>query len=234
MESEDCSFDEIRARKVVTSLLKKDAIIYRKLLPEIEKLDSESFENLFSGEAEYNYNIKNQNFLKKLLIKFDNFLYILYSWYKEDKYYKYLEELWLKYPSIEDLRVLESEKELADRLQSYSINYTYWPADIKESFKKCINQTEGTKVMELKKELEDNYSQVSSIVSELKLLKNKFNETNEELYEKNAENMALKVIGTVLGNLPTVGGFFAKKAINDKKIRAVNKLVNKKCSISKK
>lgn len=234
MESEDCSFDEIRARKVVTSLLKKDAIIYRKLLPEIEKLDSESFENLFSGEAEYNYNIKNQNFFKKLLIKFDNFLYILYSWYKEDKYYKYLEELWLKYPSIEDLRVLESEKELADRLQSYSINYTYWPADIKESFKKCINQTEGTKVMELKKQLEDNYSQVSSIVSELKLLKNKFNETNEELYEKNAENMALKVIGTVLGNLPTVGGFFANKAINDKKIKAVNKLVNKKCSFSKK
>jgi len=82
--------------------------------------------------------------------------------------------------------------------------------------------------MELKKQLEDNYSQVSSLVSELKLLKNKFNETKEELYEKNAENMALKVIGTALGNLPTFGGFFANKAINDKKIRAVNKLVNKK------
>ena len=67
MENEDYSFDEIRARKVVTSLLKKDAIIYRKLIPEIEKLDSESFENLFSGEAEYKYNIKNQNKLKKLL-----------------------------------------------------------------------------------------------------------------------------------------------------------------------
>ena len=79
--------------------------------------------------------------MKKLLIKFDNFLYILYAWYKEDKYYKYLEEIWVKYPSIEDLRVLETEKELEDRLKSYSINYTYWPIDIKESFKKCINQT---------------------------------------------------------------------------------------------
>ena len=234
MENEDYSFDEIRARKVVTSLLKKDAIIYRKLIPEIEKLDSESFENLFSGEAEYKYNIKNQNFLKKLLIKFDNFIYILFSWYKEDKYYKYLEELWLKYPSIEDLRVLETEKELADRLQSYSINFNYWPTDIKESFKKCIKQTEGTKVMDLKKKLEDNYSQVSSIVAELKLLKSKFNETKEELYEKNAENMALKVIGTVLGVLPMVGGFFANKAIDDKKIRVVNKLVKKKCFISQK
>ena len=132
MEKEDYTFDEIRARKVVISLLKKDAIIYRKLIPEIEKLDSESFENLFSGETEYKYNIKSQNMLKKLLIKFDNFLLILYAWYKEDKYYKYLEELWIKYPSIEDLRTLETEKELADRLQSYSINYNYWPDDIKK------------------------------------------------------------------------------------------------------
>lgn len=207
MENEDYSFDEIRARKVVTSLLKKDSIIYRKLIPEIEKLDSESFENLFSGDTEYKFNIKNQNLLKKLLIKFDNFLYVLYSWYKEDKYYKYLEELWIKYPSIEDLKVLETEKELADRLKSYSINYTYWPKDIKESFKKCINDTNGTKVMELKKQLEDNYSQVSSVVEELKLLKSKFNETNEQLYEKNAENMALTIIETVLGTL-TYGRWF--------------------------
>ena len=234
MEGEVYSFDEIRARKVVASLLKKDAIIYRKLIPDIDKLDSDAFENLFSGESDYNYNIKNQNILKKLLIKFDNFLYILYAWYKEDKYYKYLEEIWVKYPSIEDLRVLETEKEFEDRLKSYSINYTYWPKDIKESFKKCINQTEGTKVMELKKQLEDNFSQVSCVISELKLLKNKFKETQEELYEKNAENMALKVISTVLGALPLVGGFLANQAIESKKVRVVQKLVSKKCFISQK
>ena len=230
MENEDYSFDEIRARKVVTSLLKKDAIIYRKLIPEIEKLDSESFENLFSGEAEYHYNIKNQNVLKKLLIKIDNFLYILSSWYKDEKYYKYLEELWLKYPSIEDLKVLETEKDLTDRLQSYSINYTYWPKDIKESFKKCIDQTLGTKVMDLKKQLEDNFSQVSNVVSELKLLKSKFKETKEELYEKNAENIALKIISVTI----MAGGLFANKAIEDKKIRAIKKLVSKKCFTSPK
>lgn len=234
MENEDYSFDEIRARKVVISLLKKDVIIYRKLIPEIEKLDSESFEYLFSGEAKYKYNIKSQNILKKLLIKLDNFMLILYSWYKEDKFYKYLEELWIKYPSIEDLRVLVTEKELADRLQSYSINYTYWPEDIKKSFKECINQTEGTKVMDLKKQLEDNYSQVSSVISELKLLKNKFKETEEQLYEKNAENIALKIISSTLGIMAPVGAFLSNKAINDKKIRVVNKLVNKKCFLSPK
>ena len=119
MEFEDYSFDEARAKRVIISLLKKDAIIFRKLIPEIEKLDSESLENLFSGEDNYQYNIKNKNILKKLLIKFDNFLIILYTWYKEDKYYKYLEELWVKYPSIEDLKALDEEKDLSDRLKSY-------------------------------------------------------------------------------------------------------------------
>lgn len=134
MEFEDYSFDEARAKRVIISLLKKDAIIFRKLIPEIEKLDSESLENLFSGEDNYQYNIKNKNILKKLLIKFDNFLIILYTWYKEDKYYKYLEELWVKYPSIEDLKAFDEEKDLSDRLKSYGINYEYWPKDIKESF----------------------------------------------------------------------------------------------------
>ena len=234
MEFEDYSFDEARAKRVIISLLKKDAIIFRKLIPEIEKLDSESLENLFSGEDNYQYNIKNKNILKKLLIKFDNFLIILYTWYKEDKYYKYLEELWVKYPSIEDLKALDEEKDLSDRLKSYGINYEYWPKDIKESFKKCITQTEGTKVMDLKKQLEDNFSQVSNVVRELKLLKSKLKETKEELYEKNAENMALKVIGGVLGVLPMVGGFLANKAIDDKKVRVVNKLIQKKCFISQK
>ena len=53
MEFDDYSFDEARARKVIISLLKKDVIIFRKLIPEIEKLDSESLENLFSGEDNY-------------------------------------------------------------------------------------------------------------------------------------------------------------------------------------
>ena len=62
MKVVDYSFDEQRARKVIISLLSKDAIIFRKLIPEIEKLDSKSLENLFSGELKYQYtNIKNQN-----------------------------------------------------------------------------------------------------------------------------------------------------------------------------
>ena len=52
-------------------------------------------------------------------------------------------------------------------------------------------------------------------------MKNKFKETKEELYEKNAENMALKVKSTVLGALPLVCGFLDNQAIESKKVRVV-------------
>ena len=44
-----------------------------------------------------------------------------------------------------------NEKELADKLKSYSINYINWPFDIKNGFKTTINQDEGTRAYELKK-----------------------------------------------------------------------------------
>ena len=188
MKVVDYSFDEERARKVTISLLSKDAIIFRKLIPEIEKLDSKSLENLFSGELKYQYNIKDQNALKKLLMKFDNFFHLIHSWYKYDKYYKYLEELWIKYPSIEDLKSYIKEKGLSERLKSYSINYTQWPEDIKEGFKKCINQTKGTKVMDLKKQFIENFSHVYSTVKELKLLKNKLKEEKEKFETQNVRS----------------------------------------------
>ena len=188
MKVVDYSFDEERARKVTISLLSKDAIIFRKLIPEIEKLDSKSLENLFSGELKYQYNIKDQNALKKLLMKFDNFFHLIHSWYKYNKYYKYLEELWIKYPSIEDLKSYIKEKGLSERLKSYSINYTQWPEDIKEGFKKCINQTKGTKVMDLKKQFIENFSHVYSTVKKLKLLKNKLKEEKEKFETQNVRS----------------------------------------------
>ena len=125
MENEAYLFDYCRAKKVIISLIKKDVIIYRKFIPDIEKMDSETLENLFFGETKYNYNIKNPNIFRKLLMKFDNFLLILSAWYKDDKYYKYLEELWIKYPSIEDLKALNhDENKLSERLQKLSINYS--------------------------------------------------------------------------------------------------------------
>ncbi len=42
-EDDDIIFNETKARELIYLLLKNNIIIYKKLIPEIKKLDSESF-----------------------------------------------------------------------------------------------------------------------------------------------------------------------------------------------
>lgn len=67
--TDDISFDESKARELVYFLLKNDINFFKKLIPDIKTLNSESFENLFQGilyksnandENGYNYNIKSK------------------------------------------------------------------------------------------------------------------------------------------------------------------------------
>lgn len=140
-EDEEFSFDELKTRELVYFLLKNDIIVYRKLIPEIKKLDSLAFENMFKGipfknkdNADgYDYNVKNKKEFGKLLDKFDNFYIILEQWYKNEEYYKYLKDIWIKYISIENLKY-KNEKQLEEILKSNSINYISWPTNIKEDF----------------------------------------------------------------------------------------------------
>lgn len=80
-EDDDIIFNETKARELMYLLLKNDIIIYKKLIPEIKKLDSESFENMFKGvpfkkkdanEEGYYYAVKNKKEFEKLLNKIDN------------------------------------------------------------------------------------------------------------------------------------------------------------------
>ena len=98
------------------------------------------------------------------------------------------------------------------------INYSSWPVDIKQSFTKCINDTVGTKVMDYKKNLEEDFSQVNSVVKELVTLKDKFKETGEKLYEENAEDMALNLIKLVLSASVPLSFSGGNKAINTQKL----------------
>ena len=82
-------FNEVKARELVYYLLENDTSIFRKLIPEIRAMDSESFENLFNGvpfkgkdhEHGYDYNVHNKNRFINLLDKFNNFEVILDEWY---------------------------------------------------------------------------------------------------------------------------------------------------------
>lgn len=142
-------------------------------------MDSQSFENLFQGipfknknlneydEEGYDYKVKNKKNFEKLLDKFDNFSIILEDWYLDEKYYKYLKELWIKYISIENLKERD-EKKLEEILKSNQIDYINWPDGIKDDFKTKINNTSNTRIMAIKSVLENELSEFNNVIQQLK------------------------------------------------------------------
>ena len=232
---EDFSFDELKARKLINFLLEYDIKIFKKLVPEINKLDSEAIEMLFSGDADYDYNVKNKKIFKKLLDKFENFQNILEQWYKDEKYYEYIKILWIKYPCIEDLKDSKME-EIEEKMESYLIDFKSWPQEIKEDLKKLIDQTSDTRVYELKKEIDNKYCQISSILKELVYIKSISKQWKDEkkLYSINADNLFMNLFEYICIPLGIygLGSKWYGKVIQDKEKRALGKqLCNKyKCS----
>ncbi len=89
-------------------LLEDDVFGFKRWVPLIKRFNSEQILNLFQGERDYQYIVKN----------------------KEEKY-QYIKPLWLNYICIEDIHE-EIEKNLSEEkitsfLQSKNINYFKWP-----------------------------------------------------------------------------------------------------------
>jgi len=188
-------FNEAKARDLVYELLNNDTNIFKKLIPEIRAMDSDSFENLFMGTPfkspenprGYDYKVKNEKPFERLLDKFDNFWVILDEWYFDEKYLEYLKKLWTNYICIQNLQN-KDDKKLELLLNSYEIDYKNWPEDIKSSFKRIINSTKKTRIFHPKKveEVEEERSEFRVLLKKL----NKFKETIEaepemEIYENN-------------------------------------------------
>ena len=150
LDSVDTDFEEQSARELVDLILENDVKMYRKFLPEIRKLDSNSFKNMFCGNKNYNYAIKNKHQFNQLLNKFENFKFLLEEWYEDATTYIYIKELWEKYISIESLRD-KKEKEIEDFLSGKDIEYISWPQRIKKQFLKIIQNTKDTIIFAYKK-----------------------------------------------------------------------------------
>ncbi len=177
--NDEILYNESKARELVYFLLRNDINTYKKLIPEIKSLNSEAFEKLFQGipfkkdandEDGYDYNVKNKKTFKNLINKFDNFSIILDAWYKDKKYYQYLKELWSRYISIENL-VCNDDKETEEKIEKIlkqnKIDYATWPEDIKDEFKILVKNTEDTRIMELKNEIDNNFSEFNNIIEDL-------------------------------------------------------------------
>jgi len=231
--NDEISFDEAKARELVYFLLNNDIITYKKLISEIKSLNSEAFQNLFQGipfkkdandEDGYDYNVKNKKTFKTLLNKFDNFKIILEAWYNDKKYYQYLKELWSKYICIENL-VCNDDKETEEKIEKIlkqnKIDYATWPEDIKDDFKILVKNTEDTRIMELKNEIDNNFSEFTNIIDELRGFKEKAKDNSDiKNYEINAQNMIKTILGTVM--LPIA--YASSQGLNSINIGQVNSL----------
>ena len=240
-EDDEYCFNEEKARKCVYYLLKNDTASFKKFIPEIKVMDSDSFENLFQGtpfknkndkddeDDGYDYKVKNKKQFAKLLDKFDNFSIILENWYLDEKYYEYLKELWVKYISIENLKGRE-DKKLEEILKNNQINYTNWPEDIKNDFKTKINNTSNTRIMAIKSVLENELSEFNNVIKEL----NAYKKTLEQEKEKEKENEVYKEnAGKLIKQLLVTATIFAigkvwntgLEAIEAKRIRSFKKYI---------
>ena len=112
-------------------------------------------------------------------------------------------------------------------MESYLIDFKSWPQEIKDDFKRLIDQTSNTRVFELKKEIDNKYCKIGSILNELVCIKNISKKWKDEgkLFSINAENMALNIFQNIcipIG-LFTFGKQWYDKVIADKEKRRLIK-----------
>ena len=223
------SFNEESARKIIEYLLEDDIDDFSRWLPLIEDFNSEQIENLLHGERFYEYPIKNKDIFINLVRKFDNFEKITLKWYQKEENYKYLKQLWLKYISIEDIRPMlkkdKNDQKLTSYLENKEINYSQWPQEVKDEFKKYAGATIGTAIYEedFKIKMQSEHSLFNNAFKSLIELKNKcielFENTDKkakEIFKKNSNPLILTIVSGLIGTVGTQLISTAKQRIDYK------------------
>lgn len=184
-ESVDTDFEEQSARELADFILENDVKFYRKFRPEVKKLDSKSFKNMFSGNKNYNYNIRNKIHFNQLVTKFENFKFLLEEWYEDKDTYIYIKQLWEKYISIESLKD-KKEEEIENFLTEKKIDYASWPQRIKDQFLNIIQNTKNTIIFTFKQ----SYQKLPNLMKSLLNNLYKFSEYCQEKGNKLFSNLS--------------------------------------------
>ena len=191
------SFEEKYARKIINLLLENDIASYKNWLNEIKSFNSEQIDNLLNGN-EYSYPVSNQKSFQKVIDKFNNFQFFLQEWYKDEKYYFYLIQIWKSNLCIESLddELLQNDKSLTKFLESNSIHYSQWPNDVKNDFKTIVKNTVGTIYHELEDQIDKKpeFEECINGIEEVKEKINNMDEICEKRVKENINNTGNKII----------------------------------------
>jgi len=181
---ETYSFDEQKAKNLVRFLLSspKEHVFYKSLLPEVLNLSSEEFRQLFEGNSDYDFNVKNKDKFHLLALKFENFRFLLSEWYtKGENYYECLKDIWNNFNDLNNLKNLD-EYSLEKKLNNLCVS-KFWTNEIKDDFKRLINfsvdLSEKFQVF-----LQEKYTQLDEIIKNIKKSKKAVETKEKENNEK--------------------------------------------------
>ena len=190
----ETDFDESSARDITQTILEDDVKIYRKFLPEIKNLDTQSFKNMFNGNKNYCYKVRNRLQFNLLLDKFDNFKTLLEEWYEDPSTYTYFKELWINYISLESLRD-KNEYEIQNLLVSKNIKYMSWPQRIKNRFIQICKNTTNTIIGKFRKVFEKLPEIVKKILGMIYSASEYCLERGEKMLPEFIKQYALPIVG---------------------------------------
>ena len=225
------SFEEKYARKIINLLLENDIASYKNWLNEIKSFNSEQIDNLLNGN-EYSYPVSNQKSFQKVINKFDNFQFFLQEWYKDEKYYSYLIQIWKSNLCIESLddELLQNDKSLAEYLESNSIHYSQWPNDVKNDFKTIVKNTVGTVYLEIKDQL-NKKPEIEACINGIEEVKEKINnidEISDKNVKENMNNTGTTIIMTLFAGLMFGAGYGTSKCVDYLEKKQLIKKIYKK------
>lgn len=198
------SFDEQKAKSLVRFLLSSpdEPVFYRSLLPEVLNLSSEEFRQLFEGNSDYDFNVKNKEKFHKLALKFDNFSILLSEWYKKGQnYHECLKDIWNNNNDLNNLKNLD-EYSLEKKLNNLCVS-KFWTNEIKDDFKRLINFSNDLSE-KFQVFLQEQYTELDDIIKNIKKSKKAVETKEKENNEKKNlifDESTKSVINTILDSV---------------------------------
>lgn len=191
-------FEESKARRLVKLMLSNDKYLYSKFLDKVLSFDKNDFQKLFEGDDEYifsNINYYEKNDFNLLLMKFDNYQYILQEWYRDESKHKYLNILWNNYVNMGSFKNKNSY-EINNEIQKI-MNFTNNEYHIKEKLIELIQNSPESKADELKNFIKEKRPDFYELID------------TASTYQKKIEQSDLDNKDTLIDNLK----FIAEKGI---------------------
>ena len=113
--------------------------MFKRHLSDVQKLNDEEFNELFEGNTDYKtFSVPNIKDFYQLVSKFDDNKDLIIQWYKEEKYYEFILQIW-KPNILQKLKDKNTQNEKNEILKQYKIDTSKWDKDFQEHFNIIIN-----------------------------------------------------------------------------------------------